>query len=57
MISYQKKGDFEFRCPSVEYIFTGVVGETALTYLDYCKNELAFAEKTIENKRLYLYNF
>lgn len=57
LISYQKNGDFEFRCPSVEYIFTGVVGETALTYLDYCKNELVLAEKTIENKRLYLYNF
>ena len=57
LVSYQKKGDFEFRCPSVEYIFAGVVGETALTYLDYCKNELVLAEKTIENKRLYLYNF
>ena len=57
LISYQKNGDFEFRCPSVEYIFAGVVGETALTYLDYCKNELVLAEKTIENKRLYLYNF
>lgn len=57
LISYQKSGEFEFRCPSVEYIFTGVVGETALAYLDYCRNELVLAEKTIENKRLYLYNF
>lgn len=57
LISYQKNGDFEFRCPSVEYIFTGVTGEAALCYLDYCKNELTLAEKTIENKRLYLCNF
>lgn len=57
LISYQKNGDFEFRCPSVEYTFTGVVGGTALTYLDYCKNELLLAEKTIENKRLYLCSF
>lgn len=57
LISYQKNGDFEFRCPSVEYIFSGVAGETALMYLGYCKEELALAEKTIENKRLYLYNF
>lgn len=57
LISYQKAGDFEFRCPSVEYSFSGTAGETALNYLDYCKNELMLAEKTIENKRLYLYNF
>ena len=57
LISYQKNGDFEFRCPSTEYIFVGVVGETALMYLEYCKKELVLAEKTIENKRLYLYNF
>ena len=54
LISYQKNGDFEFHCPSVDYTFTGVVGETALTYLAYCKNELVLEEITIENKRLYL---
>lgn len=57
LISYQKNGDFEFRCPRVEYIFAGIVGETASKYLDYCKNELMLAEKTVENKRHYLYNF
>jgi integrase len=57
LISYQKNGDFEFRCPSVEYVFRGLVGETALMYLDLCKNDLLLAEKTIENKRLYLFNF
>lgn len=57
LISYQKNGDFEFRCPRVEYAFLGNIGNTALQYLDYCKNELILAEKTIENKRLYLHNF
>ena len=57
LITYQKNGDFEFRCPSVEYSFSGDIGKTALRYLDYCKNELMLAEKTVENKRLYLYNF
>lgn len=57
LISYQKNGDFEFRCPSVEYIFTGTVGETATAYLEYCKNELVLADATLRNKRLYLYSF
>lgn len=57
LISYQKHGDFEFRCPSVEYVFEGIIGSEALNYLDYCKSELVLAKKTIENKRLYLYNF
>lgn len=26
LISYQKNGDFEFRCPSVEYVFEGDIG-------------------------------
>ncbi len=57
LISYQKNGDFEFRCPSVEYIFEGEIGIVALKYLEYCKNELTLSQKTIENKRLYLRDF
>lgn len=57
LVSYQMNGDFEFRCPSVEYIFEGSIGQEALKYLEHCKNDLTLAEKTIENKRLYLYNF
>lgn len=57
LISYQRNGDFEFRCPSREYTFVGDVGSAALRYLDYCRNELMLAERTIENKKLYLYNF
>jgi len=57
LISYQKNGDFEFRCPCIEYTFSGIEGETALMYLEYCKDELLLSARTIENKRLYLYNF
>jgi len=57
LISYQKDGTFEFRTPSVEYIFDGIIGDYMLGYLDFCKNELFLAYKTIENKRLYLYSF
>ena len=57
LISYQINGDFEFRCPRVEYIFSGDIGAAASEYLEYCKCELTLAKSTIENKRLYLYNF
>lgn len=57
LISYQASGDFEFRCPKVEYIFKGIIGEAALEYLNYCQHVLKLANTTIENKRLYLFNF
>ena len=57
LISYQEKGDFEFRCPRVEYIFSGEIGMLAEEYLSYCRNEQMLAEKTIENKQRYLYSF
>lgn len=57
LISYQKNGDFEFRCPRVEYIFEGDIGAEALKYLEHCRKDLVLAQNTIENKRLYLYHF
>ncbi|WP_010243312.1 site-specific integrase [Acetivibrio cellulolyticus] len=57
LISYQKNRNFEFRCPSIEYIFDGLVGKVSQEYLEFCRNELLLAEKTLENKRLYLYDF
>lgn len=57
LVSYQQNGDFEFRCPRVEYVFEGEIGKIALNYLEFCSKELLLAEKTIENKRLYLYDF
>lgn len=57
LISYQKCEEFEFRCPSVEYIFKGAVGEAALMYIEHCENTLKLSQRTIDRKRLYLYNF
>ena len=57
LISYQKYGEFEFRSPSVEYTFDGVVGKTAFEYLEYCRIERGLAQKTLDNKRLYLFDF
>lgn len=57
LISYQEKGDFEFRCPRAEYIFSGEIGMLAEEYLSYCRDGQMLSEKTIENKRLYLHSF
>ena len=57
LVSYQKNGEFEFRCPCVEYILDGETGELVLNYLEYCEKDLSYSYKTIENKRLYLHDF
>lgn len=57
LVSYQKTGDFEFRCPKVEYIFNGIFGNVALDYLDYCKDILQLSYRTIEGRRFYLHKF
>ena len=57
LISYQKYGEFEFRSPSVEYTFDGAVGKAAFDYLEYCRTEKCLAQKTLDNKRLYLFDF
>lgn len=57
LISYQNCGEFEFRCPSVEYTFEGPVGQIAFDYLEHCRYDRYQAEKTLENKRNYLHAF
>lgn len=57
LVSYQRDGDFESRCPSVEYTFFGTAGETAQAYLEHCRAELLFSQKTIDAKRRDLHNF
>lgn len=57
LISYQKNGEFEFRCPSAEYVFIGKNGEMVLQYLKYCEKDLSHSYKTLEGKRLYLHDF
>lgn len=57
LTSYQILGDFEFRTPFVEYTFNGIVGNTDKKYLEHLKNVCHLAAKTLDNKRLYLYDF
>ena len=57
LTSYQKDGDFEFRTPRVERIFSGDIGETIELYLLYTRNVLSLSNKTIKNKEHYLYEF
>jgi len=55
LISYQKEGDFEFRTPSVLHSFYGQSGKLMETYLDYLRETVCLAERTLSNKRYYLY--
>lgn len=57
LISYQKDGDFEFRTPKIERIFSGGIGETMGSYLLYTRNVLSLSNKTIRNKEQYLHEF
>ena len=57
LISYQTCGEFEFRSPGVEYTFDGAVGKAAFDYLEYCRTEKCLAQKTLDNKRVYLFDF
>lgn len=57
LISYQKYGDFEFRTPSVERIFSGTIGEIIELYLSYTRNVLSLSNETLKNKKQYLYEF
>lgn len=57
LISYQKHGDFEFRTPRVERIFTGDIGKAMELYLLYTRNILSLSNETIRNKEQYLYEF
>ena len=49
LLSYQETGDFEFRTPSLEYIFHGDTGEIILRYLQHEKDR-GRSEATIRCK-------
>lgn len=57
LISYQKDGDFEFRTPKTEYTFSGDVGDVMFAYLQYNESVLQLSYRTVDNKKLYLYEF
>lgn len=56
LISYQQDGDFEFRTPRVERIFSGETGELILEFLHH-ERMAGRSEKTIEFREMALYNF
>lgn len=58
LVSYQRDGYFEFRTPSVaQRVFRGESGKLMESYLDNIRNVQQFAEYTIAEKRLRLYEF
>jgi hypothetical protein len=57
LISYQKKGYFEFRSPRVEHIYCGEFGKTIESYLSHLTNTQKLTAATIKNKEHYLYDF
>ena len=58
LISYHRDGYFEFRTPSVApRVFQGETGKLMESYLDNVLRVQLLSENTVENKRLYLYEF
>lgn len=56
LTSYQKDGDFEFRSPSVEYIYQGEIGLVAENYLLFLRDMQCLSAKTLEGKNIYLHD-
>ena len=57
LVSYQKDGEFEFRSPRVEYLFSGQIGSLMNEFLAYATDELHRATTTIEEYRCTLSKF
>lgn len=57
LISFQKRGEFEFRTPRVERVFAGDIGGIMQSYLHHGKYTLSLSIETIRNKEQYLYDF
>ena len=47
LVSYQKDGEFEFRSPRREYVFSGQSGRLMLEFFDYATDELHRAASTV----------
>ena len=57
LVSYQKDGEFEFRSPHVEYLFSGRIGSLMNEFLAYATDELHRATATIDEYRRTLSKF
>ena len=47
LVSYQKDGEFEFRSPRREFVFSGKTGNLMLEFFDYATDELHRAASTV----------
>ena len=52
LVSYQKNGEFEFRSPRSEYLFSGQIGDLMEEFLSYARDTLNRSDDTI-----YTYKF
>lgn len=57
LVSYQINGEFEFRSPRKEYIFTGETGHLIQEFLVYARDELHRAESTVASYEMTLHKF
>lgn len=57
LVSYQKNGEFEFRSPRKEYIFTGETGNLIENFLSYSADILLKASSTIDTYKIALLKF
>ena len=49
LVSYQKDGEFEFRSPRREFVFSGPTGSLMLEFFDYATDELHRAASTVQS--------
>lgn len=57
LVSYQKDGEFEFRSPAREYIFSGNAGSLMLEFFDYAEEKLHRATTTVYSYKFTLEKF
>lgn len=57
LVSFQKNGEFEFRSPAREYLFTGETGALMETFLHYAQDELLRSDATISTYTTVLCKF
>ena len=57
LVSYQKDGEFEFRSPRKEYVFSGQTGDLMFEFFDYATDKLHRAASTVDSYRFTLNMF
>lgn len=57
LVSYQKDGEFEFRSPRREYVFSGQTGDRMIEFFDYAADKIHRAASTVDSYRFTLNMF